>query len=268
MNARPKITLLTALLACCALSATSFAAPSDHHFDRPSPESHDNQTSSPPPPPPPPPPPSPEVHHGAPPDVRGGAPSHEFRGPPPDFHGQPPSRDFHGVPPDFRGQLPSRGFRRAPPDFQGTPNVGDQPRTPRELRDRNPQALDGSAPRDLRGPRSRTPGATTPPAVSAFVERHDVTRFTPQQREAWTHGSWHHTWHHGHFGWWWFLNDFWFFYPEPFYPFPSYVGTYYDEYDDGYADDGYWYWCDDPRGYYPYIQECESDWIPVPPQPY
>ncbi len=28
----------------------------------------------------------------------------------------------------------------------------------------------------------------------------------------------------------------------------------------------YWYWCDDPRGYYPYVQQCTTGWMPVVPQ--
>jgi hypothetical protein len=255
MNAYRKSSLITLLLAGCVLNSASYAAngPSDRHFDRP-PDSHDTQA----------PPSPPEIHHAAPPDVHGPSPSHEFGGPPTDFHGQAPSHDFHGVPPDFHGQLPSRDFRGPPPGFHGSPNADDTgrlPHTPREFRDRPPQTFDRSGPRDFRGPHSRTP----PPAVSAFVDRHDVARFTPQQREAWTHGSWRHDRHHGHFGWWWNFNDFWFFYPEPFYPYPNYVGEYYD---DEYTADDYWYWCEEPRGYYPYVQECDVDWIPVPPTPY
>lgn len=33
---------------------------------------------------------------------------------------------------------------------------------------------------------------------------------------------------------------------------------------------GYWYYCSDPEGYYPYIKECPSGWLqvdPVPPSP-
>jgi len=260
MNSHFKFSLIALLLSGCALTSASYAdnGPSDRHFDR-STDSRDTEA----------PPPPPESHHGAPSDVRGSAPPHEFRGPPPDFHGQAPSRDFRSAPPDFHGRLPSRDFRGPPPGFQGTPNADGArrlPHTPRELRDRGPQTFDRSGPRDFRGPHSRTPS----PAVRAFVDRHDVARFTPQQREAWTHGTWHHDWHHGRFGWWWFFNDFWFFYPEPFYPYPTYVGEYYDdEYtDEGYADDGYWYWCDEPRGYYPYVQDCEVEWIPVPPDSY
>ena len=28
----------------------------------------------------------------------------------------------------------------------------------------------------------------------------------------------------------------------------------------------YWYYCADPAGYYPYIQQCNSAWMPVTPQ--
>jgi len=28
----------------------------------------------------------------------------------------------------------------------------------------------------------------------------------------------------------------------------------------------YWYWCDNPKGYYPYVQQCEGGWMQVVPQ--
>ena len=31
------------------------------------------------------------------------------------------------------------------------------------------------------------------------------------------------------------------------------------------TSDGYWYYCESKRGYYPRIQECPEDWIKVPP---
>jgi hypothetical protein len=31
--------------------------------------------------------------------------------------------------------------------------------------------------------------------------------------------------------------------------------------------DQYWYYCDDPAGYYPYVNQCNTDWRPVEPQP-
>ncbi|MGH8559783.1 MAG: hypothetical protein ACRESZ_20485 [Methylococcales bacterium] len=30
---------------------------------------------------------------------------------------------------------------------------------------------------------------------------------------------------------------------------------------------GYWYYCSDPSGYYPYIKECHNEWQPVLAQP-
>jgi hypothetical protein len=29
---------------------------------------------------------------------------------------------------------------------------------------------------------------------------------------------------------------------------------------------GYWYYCSDPQGYYPYIEECQTGWLTVLPQ--
>lgn len=33
------------------------------------------------------------------------------------------------------------------------------------------------------------------------------------------------------------------------------------------ADAGWWYYCDQSRGYYPYVRECPSGWQRVPPAP-
>lgn len=30
---------------------------------------------------------------------------------------------------------------------------------------------------------------------------------------------------------------------------------------------GYWYYCDNPEGYYPYVKECLNSWQPVEPTP-
>jgi hypothetical protein len=92
---------------------------------------------------------------------------------------------------------------------------------------------------------------------------------TPAERVAWHHGGWRHAWHHGHSGWWWVVGGAWFFYPEPIYPYPEYIGSedYYD-YDGTYGTpDYYWYYCEDPPGYYPYIQYCNRAWEAVPPAP-
>ncbi len=154
-------------------------------------------------------------------------------------HGQI-SSGGHGQMPSFHGQMPSQNFRGMPPGYHG-PSQGGQRAQPST---------------GVRGVRA--------PNMTGAFHGHSFAEFTSQEKEAWTHGSWRHTWHHHHFGWWWFADGFWFFYPEPLYPYPDYVGPeyYYEE-----GADYYWYWCDDPPGYYPYVQQCNDDWQPVPPTP-
>ena len=33
------------------------------------------------------------------------------------------------------------------------------------------------------------------------------------------------------------------------------------------ADTNYWYYCENPKGYYPYVRECPCGWLKVAPQP-
>ena len=70
-------------------------------------------------------------------------------------------------------------------------------------------------------------------------------------------------------------------YPYPVYPYPAYVYAppYYPPAPPvtivqqipaappGPAPVQYWYYCDNPRGYYPYVQSCGAGWRPVPAQP-
>jgi hypothetical protein len=32
------------------------------------------------------------------------------------------------------------------------------------------------------------------------------------------------------------------------------------------APPGYWYYCQEPAGYYPYVQQCPTEWLTVLPQ--
>jgi hypothetical protein len=100
---------------------------------------------------------------------------------------------------------------------------------------------------------------------------HNVAHFSAQDRAMWAHGQWRHTKHNGRNGWWWYTNGAWFFYDEPTYPYPDTVSDEYS-FDDDYADapgqSGYvWYYCNNPPGYYPYIQSCRGPWQPVTPTP-
>ncbi len=75
------------------------------------------------------------------------------------------------------------------------------------------------------------------------------------------------------------------FYPHPFYPYPYYAYPYYypptvvtvPSTPPVYIEQskpvirefpaGYWYYCADPEGYYPYVKECRAGWQPVAPAP-
>jgi len=109
----------------------------------------------------------------------------------------------------------------------------------------------------------------------------NVAHFSAQDRATWTGGHWSHGRHHGRDGWWWNAGDGWFFYDQPIYPYPRYASDYY--YEDDYGPDygaapndeyapvpngGYsWYYCNNPAGYYPYVQQCRGPWRPVQPTP-
>ena len=69
-----------------------------------------------------------------------------------------------------------------------------------------------------------------------------------------------------------------YYYGAPYgYPYP--YGYYYPYPDDGYlyppqqpmgsaaAPENYWYYCDNPKGYYPYISSCNGQWREVSPTP-
>ena len=81
------------------------------------------------------------------------------------------------------------------------------------------------------------------------------------------------------------------FYPRPYYPYYPYYYPYYPYYPPEIVrvpanppvyiergtpqstqplPSGYWYYCNNPEGYYPYVKECPSGWRqvdPIPPSP-
>jgi len=104
---------------------------------------------------------------------------------------------------------------------------------------------------------------------------------------AWAGGRWYYGWHGPRYGWWWTVGNSWYLYPRPVYPYPTYLPPAgYDDYGPSYRPDyrqggpseqqqelanraqlfQYWYYCDNPRGYYPYLQDCEN-WREVPADP-
>ena len=94
-----------------------------------------------------------------------------------------------------------------------------------------------------------------------------VGRFGARDLGAWRGGYWWHGFRGGRIGWWWFTDGFWYWYDSPVYPYPLYVGDYYVP-AEGYAPPApVWYYCYEPRGYYPYVPACPSGWRVVPADP-
>jgi len=89
----------------------------------------------------------------------------------------------------------------------------------------------------------------------------DIVRFHEHDIELWRHGRWFHGDHLGRLGWWWIVGGVWYFYPAPVYPYP-----------DPYVPPGvvaapgavqYYYYCNRPHGYYPYVAVCRVPWSAI-----
>ena len=108
-------------------------------------------------------------------------------------------------------------------------------------------------------------------------DRGPVVRFRYDDRR-WYGGRWDHGWYDGRLAWWWIVDGFWFAYPTPVYPYPAY--TYQEPvyqappvyqtqpaYEPPPPAESNWYYCDNPRGYYPYVSTCPGGWRAVPSTP-
>lgn len=92
---------------------------------------------------------------------------------------------------------------------------------------------------------------------------------TPYEQRIWRGGRWHRGWHDGRFAWWWVVGSGWYFYPVPAYPYPTYIPPAIIVQQPPPAPAGlppaqFWYYCDDPQGYYPYVAACNGPWREVP----
>jgi hypothetical protein len=117
---------------------------------------------------------------------------------------------------------------------------------------------------------------------------HDYAHFTPHDRDLWHRGAWRHEFHDGRFGWWYAVDDVWYFYAAPVYPYPTYIPdvVYIPEEEEapppvyiaappepspppqyGQPPAYYYYFCPDTQTYYPYVSGCASAWQPVPAAP-
>lgn len=93
---------------------------------------------------------------------------------------------------------------------------------------------------------------------------------------AWRGGHWYHGFHGGNFGWWWTIGPAWYWYDYPIYPYPAYpVYASGPDYDEDYIPPDtlgpqpqqFWYRCDNPAGFYPYVTTCNGEWRQVPVEP-
>lgn len=88
----------------------------------------------------------------------------------------------------------------------------------------------------------------------------------------WHAGHWFHDWHDGRYGWWWIVDGGWYFYPEPVYPYPTYIPPAVviqqaPPSPTGMPPAQFWYYCDNPQGYYPYVGSCNVQWRQVATTP-
>lgn len=95
--------------------------------------------------------------------------------------------------------------------------------------------------------------------------RGEIHRFQDRDIGIWRGGHWAHGRHDGRLGWWWIVRGVWYFYPVAVYPYP-------DPYQPPVMTapppaPQYWYYCNNPAGYYPYVPECAAGWQKVPATP-
>lgn len=89
----------------------------------------------------------------------------------------------------------------------------------------------------------------------------DIRRFHEHDIDVWRGGRWEHGRHEGREGWWWIVNGGWYWYPAPAYPYPD---PYLPPVAAPPLPPTVYYWCDNPRGYYPYVPQCLAPWRAVP----
>jgi hypothetical protein len=67
------------------------------------------------------------------------------------------------------------------------------------------------------------PGPARGPANFHRFTVRDYAHFSPADQVMWRGGGWHHEFHDGRWGWWWFVGGAWYFYDQPIYPYPAFV---------------------------------------------
>lgn len=80
----------------------------------------------------------------------------------------------------------------------------------------------------------------------------------------WRGGRWERSWHDGRLGWWWVVGPSWYYYPTPVYPYPEPPVVVVTPPPAAQTPSQYFYYCPNPRGYYPAVPQCFAGWQLVP----
>jgi len=102
------------------------------------------------------------------------------------------------------------------------------------------------------------------PCVSYADHWHgDINHFHEYDMERWHSGYWANRFHDGRNGWWWVVGGTWYFYPQPVYPYPNPYVPPVVVVPQPVVTQYYWY-CQNPAGYYPYVPACYAQWQAMP----
>ncbi|MFA7268765.1 MAG: hypothetical protein WC073_05435 [Sterolibacterium sp.] len=95
----------------------------------------------------------------------------------------------------------------------------------------------------------------------------EIHRFHEHDLALWRGGHWHHGRHVGQLGWWWIVGGVWYFYPAAVYPYPDPYQPPVVIVPPTETAPQYWYYCNNPAGYYPYVAQCSTGWQRVAANP-
>lgn len=172
------------------------------------------------------------------------------------WHNQPQSQWQGQWQGRWQGQSPHRAHQPIPSQ-RG--QAWQAERRPARLADQGP-AHDRAGHAQERPRDGRPQWRALPPGGGALGGwRGDIGRFHEHDLGHWRSGHWFHGKGGARFGWWWIVGPYWYFYPAPVYPYPDpFVPPI-----AGALTPGYWYYCADPPGYYPYVPQCWVEWQAV-----
>jgi hypothetical protein len=219
---------------------------------------------------------------GAPPQFQRPAQGNPPPGAPPQFQRPAQANPAPGAPPQFQRPAQNNGASGPPQQFQRP--AQNAPLAPAPA----PQAQGNFAPGSRPGApafAARHGGAAPMQFNGGRFYGHDYAHFSPREAELWHRGSWHREFHDGRLGWWYVVDGIWYFYPQPIYPYPTFIPdvVYIPDVDEAPADDVdqpplpdgvyyydgayYYYYCPDSQAYYPYAPSCDVEWQLVPATP-